>query len=56
VSTDPVALDQAAMDLIERAAGRRLDQLAFPELDGSTQLAYAENLGLGRRDYELIEA
>jgi hypothetical protein len=55
LSTDPVAIDQAAMDLVERATGRRLDQLAFPELDGLTQLAYAERIGLGRRDYELVE-
>mgnify|MGYP001317797896 CR=1 FL=1 len=55
LSTDPVALDQAALDLVERAAGRRLDQLAFPDREGLTQLACAESLGLGRRDYELVE-
>ncbi len=56
LSADPVALDQAANDLVERANGRRLDQLAFPEIDGRTQLAYAENLGMGQRAYRLIEA
>jgi uncharacterized protein len=56
LSEDPVALDQAALDLVERSAGRRLDQLAFPDREGLTQLAYAESLGLGRRTYDLIEA
>jgi hypothetical protein len=55
LSEDPVALDQAALDLVESANGRRLDQLAFPKIDGLVQLAYAESVGLGRRDYQLIE-
>jgi uncharacterized protein len=55
LSKDPVALDQAALDLVERANGRRLDELSFPEIDGRVQLAYAEAVGLGRRAYELIE-
>jgi uncharacterized protein len=55
LSADPVALDQAALDLVERSAGRRLDQLAFPAIDGRVQLAYAESVGLGRRDYRLFE-
>ncbi|MDM7916549.1 MAG: DUF362 domain-containing protein [Candidatus Eisenbacteria bacterium] len=53
LSSDPVALDQATVDLVEEVAGTRLDRLAFPHLDGSVQLAYAEQLGLGSREYEL---
>lgn len=55
LSADPVALDQAMLDLVANASGQRLDTLAWPELDGSVQLAYAEDLGLGSRRYELVE-
>jgi hypothetical protein len=54
-STDPVALDQAALDVVEKAEGQRLDQLAYPRCDGTVQLAYAEQLGLGSRRYELVD-
>jgi len=55
LSTDPVALDQAALDLVAAACGEPLDRRSWPELDGTIQLAYAQSLGLGRREYELIE-
>lgn len=55
LSTDPVALDQAALDLVAAATGRPLDRLAWPKLDGSVQLEYAERLGLGRRAHRLVE-
>jgi len=51
---DPVALDQACHDLVLRAAGRDVFKAAHPKRDGAKQLAHAEELGLGRRDYELI--
>jgi len=54
-SSDPVALDQAAMDLVHAVERKTLDKLAYPQLDGSLQLAYAEKLGLGTRKYELVE-
>ncbi len=54
-STDPVALDQAMCDLVAQAAHRPLDALAWPQLDGTVQLAYAERLGLGSRRYTLTE-
>lgn len=52
VSTDPVAIDQASLDIINKAAGKDL----FKELHGTDptiQLAYAEKLGLGSREYIL---
>jgi uncharacterized Fe-S center protein len=52
---DPVALDQAALDLVAAVNGKGLDQLAWPKLDGTIQLSYAERLGLGKRKYELVE-
>ncbi|MFW5740748.1 MAG: DUF362 domain-containing protein [Myxococcota bacterium] len=54
-SSDPVALDQAAMDLVRRRETKSLAELAYPGLDATVQLAYAERLGLGSRHYELEE-
>jgi uncharacterized protein len=54
-SMDPVALDQAGLDLVAAANGRRLDELAWPKLDGRIQLEYAESLGMGSRRYRLVE-
>ena len=45
-STDPVAIDQACLDAAEKAGKK---------FSGSEQLAYAEEIGLGSRKYELIE-
>ncbi|MFP5503869.1 MAG: DUF362 domain-containing protein, partial [Candidatus Sericytochromatia bacterium] len=64
-SRDPVALDQASVDLLNQTpglAGTRLqdpgshDKLRdmYPAIDWEVQLAYAERLGLGKRDYELM--
>jgi uncharacterized Fe-S center protein len=67
-SRDPVALDQACLDLVNREAalaGSRLEGCAagtdkfralYPRIDCERQLAYAEEVGLGTRAYELIEA
>lgn len=54
-STDPVALDQAALDLVKKAEGKSLDRLSYPDLDGTVQLAHAERIGLGSRKYDLVE-
>jgi len=52
---DPVALDQACLDLVLRAAGRDVFKDAHPKRDGLKQLRRAEELGLGTRDYRLVE-
>jgi len=64
-SRDPVALDQATLDFFNSQPGLpgtrlndphaadKLAQLA-PGVDAQHLLAYAETLGLGRRDYELL--
>ena len=54
-SHDPVALDQAVLDLVCARAGQSLQDLAYPEHDPTVQLSYAEALGIGERDVELIE-
>lgn len=65
-SLDPVALDQASVDLINRepafagscltvntGAGEDKFKGLYPQVDWGIQLDYAEKLGLGSRDYTL---
>lgn len=52
---DIVAADQATLDLSARAHGRDLAQQSFPELDAGIQIRHAEKIGLGSRDYQLVE-
>lgn len=67
-SEDPVALDQASVDLVNGQEGNPFSKLPkhwfpgedkfhalYPEVDWSIQLAYAEEIGLGTREYELIK-
>ncbi len=66
-SEDPVAIDQASVDLVNQGSGNRASKLPknwengedkfralYPEVDWSIQLSYAEEIGLGTRNYELI--
>ena len=66
-SLDPVAIDQAAVDLVNQAPGNPLSNLEtglesgadkfkalFPNIDWRHQLDYAEDSGLGSKTYELI--
>lgn len=65
-STDPVAVDQASVDLVNAASGNRGTALragfepggdkfrgVHPEIDWSVQLDHAEKIGLGSRKYRL---
>jgi uncharacterized Fe-S center protein len=55
-STDPVAIDKAAIDLVEKRGGKNLPALiGDPKLDWHAQIAHAEKIGLGSAVYELIE-
>jgi uncharacterized Fe-S center protein len=54
-SLDPVAIDQAAHDLIASRAGRPLEDMSYPSRDGTVQMRYAEQMGLGSRTYTLVE-
>lgn len=54
-SHDPVALDKASYDLFVKHAGRRIEEFEHPDLNGMEQLAYAQSIGLGSLDYELVE-
>jgi len=53
-SSDPVAVDKASVDLINRVSGKDLFQKLHC-VDWSVQLQHAQDLGLGRMSYELIE-
>lgn len=52
---DPVAIDQAILDLTKQVSGKTLPETAYPSTDASIQLAYGEKIGLGSRNYNLIE-
>jgi len=66
-SRDPVALDQACADLVNQAKGLPGSALKkksagtdkfkdiYPQVDWPIQLEYAEQLGLGTREYELVK-
>ena len=53
-SYDPVALDQACLDLIEQAEGNTRFLNRVNQLNGYHTLEHAEALGLGSRNYNLI--
>jgi hypothetical protein len=53
VGRDPVSLDAASLDLVEKQAGKSLAQLAH-DIPYRFQLDYAGELGFGSKDYELI--
>lgn len=58
-SFDPVAIDQACIDLINQTDGRIKSKDKFktlwPNVDWTVQLKYAEEIGMGTRKYELIQ-
>jgi len=53
LSTDPVAIDQATLDLTRERAGKDLGRVSQPELNPEFQLIHAEKIGMGKRTYEL---
>jgi hypothetical protein len=53
--TDPVAIDQAVIDLTGMENPANLARTAYPDIDYSVQLEYGEKIGLGSRNYKLIE-
>ncbi|MCM1106251.1 MAG: DUF362 domain-containing protein [Blautia sp.] len=54
-STDPVAIDQAAIDLCFAAEGSRSLQQRVEMQNGLHTLEHAEEIGLGSRTYELVD-
>ncbi len=54
-STDPVALDQACVDLVWQAEGNESLVRRIESLHGIHTLEHAEEIGLGSRTYELVD-
>lgn len=54
-SYDPVAIDQASLDLLQDKTQEDILKRIWPNNDYNAQLAHAEKIGLGSRKYELIE-
>lgn len=67
-STDPVAIEQASIDLVNAQPGLPGSKLTgamepggdklrnlYPTIDWTRQIEYAEELGLGSRSYDLIK-
>jgi len=54
-SPDPVAVDQASIDLAIRAAGSDPFRHAWPQANWEVQLEHAARIGLGSRSYDLVE-
>jgi len=52
---DPVAIDKAALDLIEQRIGQKIGVLIQnPSLDPMIQLEHAARIGLGQLEYQLV--
>ena len=54
-STDPVALDQACIDLVWQAEGNESLVRRVESRDGLHTLEYAAEIGLGSRTYNLVD-
>ncbi|HTY45050.1 MAG TPA: DUF362 domain-containing protein [Patescibacteria group bacterium] len=54
-SSDPVSIDKASLDMVARDCKKDIFKAAHPDKDGVKQLMYAQEIGLGSLDYELVE-
>ncbi|MCK4995123.1 MAG: DUF362 domain-containing protein [Candidatus Omnitrophica bacterium] len=56
-SSDPVACDKAAADMVVQRASEDIFKKVYPQADFyMNQLIYAQSIGLGKMDYELVIA
>jgi len=53
-SSDPVAIDQAVMQLIHECAGQTVEAMSYPRHDATIQIQYAEQFGLGSSNVEIL--
>ncbi|MCX6558458.1 MAG: DUF362 domain-containing protein [Candidatus Aminicenantes bacterium] len=54
IAFDPVALDAASLDLVEKKTSKRLSQLSY-DIPYRVQIDYAREIGFGNPDYRLVE-
>jgi uncharacterized Fe-S center protein len=55
-SNDAVAIDQAAAELVNQRFKKDFFKHLYPNLDYTIQLRHAESIGLGSREYSLVES
>ncbi len=55
VSRDPVSIDTACRDIVNKKFGGDFFRHIFPSIDCDVQLNYAVSLGLGEKEYTIIE-
>lgn len=55
VSTDPVAIDAASIELINKQSGRDVFKDAWPGVDYNIQFREAAKLGVGATKYEIVK-
>lgn len=67
ISDDPVSIDQCSFDLVKSAPGlpsyfgKKIKEnqdkfsIIYPEINPLYQIEYAEKIGLGKREYEVID-
>lgn len=53
-SSDPVSIDKASVDMVLDRAGKDIFKSGYPETDWSVQIRYAQSMGLGNMEYELV--
>ncbi len=53
-STDPVSLDRASFDLVIKQSGKDPFKDVYPKINSQIQFDYAEKIGFGTTDYELV--
>ena len=54
-SFDPIALDMATLDLTQQRYQENLSKLAYPDRDPMVQIDHGVKLGMGSKEYRLVE-
>lgn len=53
-SFDPLSIDQASIDLINKETGEDIFRKIWPKIDYGHLLKYCEELGIGKREYKIV--
>lgn len=54
-SLDPVAIDKASYDMVNKISKKDIFRESHPDQDGLIQLSHSEKMGMGSQEYELVE-
>ncbi|MCL6087747.1 MAG: DUF362 domain-containing protein [Actinobacteria bacterium] len=55
LSDDPIAIDKASVDLINKTEGKDKFKEIYKSLEWSWQLDYGEQMGIGNKEYRIIK-